>query len=163
VPRLAPASAHGGPRARDGRGYLLVGAEGSGKSSFARIGEAAGARVVSDDLVLCDAAGERPELLGAPFRSTHRADYGPGRWPVSAVLFPRHGTRAAWAPVTELLARGRILANLPFVGDAAGDERLDRVVERLATRVPCLELTFALDASFVELLRTGPPAGRPGT
>lgn len=141
-----------------GRGYLLVGAAGSGKSSWARIGEAAGAHVVSDDLVLCDAAGERVELLGAPFRSTHRADYRPGRWPLDAVLFPHHGSRAAWSPAAGLVARARILANLPFVSDAAGDARVERVVERLCTRAPCLDLSFALDPSFVDLLRAGPPA-----
>ncbi len=142
----------------DGRAFLLVGAPGSGKSSFAALGERAGARVLSDDLVLLDRADGAFEALGAPFRSTHVARYGPGRWPLAAVLFPRRGSPAAWVPCRALTARARILANLPFVSDAAlGAERSAALVDRLASDVPCLELTFGLDPTFVELLRRPPP------
>jgi hypothetical protein len=143
----------------DGRAFLLVGPEGSGKSSFARIGAGAGALVVSDDLVLVETAPAGIELLGAPFRSTHVTDVGPGRWPVAALLFPRRAARASWTPAPPLIARARVLANLPFIADApAEDERPGRLVETLVALVPCLDLGFALDASFVDLLRGGLPA-----
>jgi hypothetical protein len=157
LPQRGAMLLHAAGLAVGGRGYLLVGPEGSGKSSWARLGEQGGARVVSDDLVLVEATRRGVELLGAPFRSTHEANYGPGRWPLAAILFPRHGERAAWSPAASLIARARILANLPFVAEAtARDGRVDRLVERLATDVPCLDLTFALDLAFLELLRSGP-------
>ena len=135
--------------------FLLVGSEGSGKSTWAALAERAGARVLSDDLVLVDGGGVRLEALGSQFRSTHRADYRPGRWPVSAILFPRHGESPAWSPCDGMLARARLAANLPFVSSALErDPRVAAVVERLATAVPCGELTFGLDAAFVELLRS---------
>ncbi len=138
----------------DGRGFILVGPEGSGKSSWARLGESAGCRVLSDDLVLLDGARADLEVLGAPFRSTHRADYRPGRWPLAAVLFPRHGERAAVEPCDALISRARLVANLTFIAEAVEkDDRIPPMLERLTSNVPCAELTFALDGSFVELLR----------
>lgn len=136
------------------RGFILVGAEGSGKSSWARVGESAGCLVLSDDLVMLDGAGPKLEVLGAPFRSTHDADYRPGRWPLAAVLFPRHGERAAVEPCEALIARARLVANLTFIAEAVErDDRIPPMLERLTSTVPCAELTFALDGSFVDLLR----------
>jgi len=158
LPQRGAALLHAAALAVEGKGYLLVGAEGSGKSSWARLGEQGGATVVSDDLVLVETTGDGVELLGAPFRSTHIADYRPGRWPVAAILFPRHGAPATWSRAAALIARARILANLPFVAEAtARDNRVERLVERLATGVACLDFTFALDLTFLELLRSGPP------
>ena len=138
--------------------FLLVGSEGSGKSTWAALGERAGARVLSDDLVLVDGGGPRLEALGSPLRSTHRADYRPGRWPVSAILFPRHGEVPAWTACDGMLARARLAANLPFVSSALQrDPRVAAVVERLATAVPCRDLTFGMDPSFVDLLRRSTP------
>jgi hypothetical protein len=137
----------------EGRAFLLVGGEGSGKSTWARLGESRGARVLSDDLVLVDGSGSELEALGAPFRSTHVADYRPGRWPLAALLFPRHGTPPALNPVDKLSARARIVANLPFVAEAiADDDRLPTVLSRVVRSVACSELRFALEPSFVELL-----------
>ena len=162
LPARGAALVHAAGILVEGQGYLLVGPEGSGKSSFAEIGERGGAYVVSDDLVLCDTAEGRAELLGAPFRSTHRGPKRPGRWPLVALLFPHHGEGARWSPAPGIVARGRLLANLPFVADAAGrDGRIDAVVERLAA-VPCLDLTFALDPGFLDLLREGPDETRRG-
>jgi hypothetical protein len=140
----------------EGRAHLLVGPESSGKSTWAALGEAAGGRVISDDLVLLDGSGERVEALGSPFRSTHRADYRPGRWPLHSVLFPRHGEPAALRAVSELLATARLSANLPFVSEAvATDPRIAAALRGVVRTVECAELTFSPDPSFVALLSGG--------
>jgi hypothetical protein len=140
-----------------GRAFLLVGSEGSGKSSWARIGEDAGAQVLSDDLVLVDGSAGTPEVLGSPFRSTHVADYRPGRWPLSAIFFPRHGEEAASSPADSLLAKARIVANMTFIAEAVGsDERIAPLLDSLTATVPCAELTFGLEPSFMEILRSWP-------
>jgi hypothetical protein len=139
------------------RAFLLVGAEGSGKSSWARIGERAGAHVLSDDLVLTDGAGARLEALGSPFRSTHRADYRPGRWPLAAIFFPHHGTPAASRRAESLLAKARLVANLTFIAEAVErDRRIAPLLDRIADTVPCAELTFGLEPSFMDILRNWP-------
>lgn len=154
LPQRGGALLHAAGLVVDGFGFVLVGPEGAGKSTWVRLGEAAGARPVSDDLVLVDGAEEGPMLLGSPFHSTHRADYRPGRWPVGAILFPSHAAVARIEPVTPLIARARLLANLPFIADAPEeDPGVGRLVERLSGAVPCAELAFARDGEFVELLR----------
>jgi len=150
------------------RAFLLAGAEGSGKSTWARIGEQSGGQVLSDDLVLVDGSSGQLEALGAPFRSTHLADYRPGRWPLAALLFPRKGSPAALGQVSDLIASARLSANLPFVSEGVGrDPRIDRVVSEAVDAVACAELTFPPDDSFVELLRsmpaTPPRRNGPGT
>lgn len=146
----------------DGRAFLLVGAEGSGKSTWARLGEEGGARVLSDDLVPLDAAAGRLLALGSPFRSTHRGAATPGRWPLAAILFPRHGSPPAALPVGELLATARLAANLTFVAEGLDrDERIAAVLRRAAARVACAELTFAPEPSFLGLLRDWPAGGPP--
>jgi len=154
LPSRGGALVHAAALVVDGRAFALAGAEGSGKSTWAREGEHGGANIVSDDLILVDREGEAFVVAGAPFRSTHRVDFRRGRWPLAAILFPRHGARPGLAPVPPLLAQARIVANLPFVAEALDrDERLRAVVERLVERVPCRELTFAPDPGFIGLLR----------
>jgi hypothetical protein len=138
----------------EGRAFLLVGPEGSGKSTWVRLGQRAGARVLSDDVVLVDGAGPEPEALGSPLRSTYDGEQLRGRWPLAALLFPRHGRPALDREVSGLLARARLTANLPFIAEGvARDERIGSMLERLARSVPCADLTFGLDPGFLELLR----------
>jgi len=56
--------------------------------------------------------------------------------------------------VTPLLARARLTANLPFIADGLEtDPRISELLARLVDETPCRELTFALDSSFMALLR----------
>jgi len=141
----------------DGRGFLLVGPEGSGKSTWVRLAAEAGATALSDDLNLVDGSGSGIELLGGPFRSTYKAELLQGRWPLTAILFPVHGERPSWRPATTLAAQVRLAANLPFIADAIEqDPRISELLQRFASAVPCSELTFAKEAGFVDLLRRWP-------
>ena len=138
----------------DGRAFLLTGASGSGKSTWARAAREEGARVVSDDTVVVDAASGVVELLGTPVRAHEAHPGGAGRWPVAALLHARWGTPPGLAPVAPLAFHARLAANLPFLGSAWGrDARLETVADVLAQRVPHRELTFSPDPGFVALLR----------
>ena len=55
LPSRGAALLHAAGLVLDGRGFVLAGAESSGKSTWARLGEERGGIVVSDDLVLLDA------------------------------------------------------------------------------------------------------------
>ena len=154
LPRVEAGLVHAAGLVVRGRAFLLVGPAGSGKTTWARLGRQGGALVLSDDLVLVSARDARLEALGAPFRSTEAGTTGPGRYPLAALLFPRHGRPAALSrQVPGLVARARLTANLPFVSEGlAHDAQLAVLVERLATAAPCRELTFDLDPSFLALL-----------
>lgn len=160
LPSRSAGMFHGAGLVVSGMGFLLVGPEGSGKSSWARIAGEAGVRVLSDDVVVIDGSNGRFEVLGTPFRSTYRADYRPGRWPLAAVLFPVQGSPPEWRKAPRLLSQARLIANLPFVAEGLeSDGRIEALVGRVAGEVPCGELTFGLDPSFLRLLAAWPPAG----
>lgn len=138
----------------DGRAFLLIGPEGAGKSTFARIAGAGGAQVISDDAVLVDGAGGGLFLLGSPIRAHEATRPGPGRWPVAAILHARHGAQSRLDAVDRVTAQAVVTANLPFVVSGWGrDARLNALVTHLAESVPHRRLTFAPDPSFVGVLR----------
>lgn len=145
------------------RAFVLTGPEGSGKSSWARLGEQCGGHVLSDDVVLLDGQGSSVEALASPLRSTHVIHHRPGRWPLAAILFPRKAADAGYDPVSSMVAQARIAANLPFVADGLGDdERIGSAIERLVREIRCADLRFALDGAFVDLLRRWPHGGGAG-
>jgi len=141
----------------DGRAFVMVGAEGAGKTTWSALGARDGAHVVSDDLVLIDGVGAQPVVAGAPFRSTAQGELRPGRWPLAALLFPHHGTSTAVAPIPVMLGQARVAANLPFIAEGIEqDARIGDLVERLAGETPCAQLTFGLEGSFLPALRSWP-------
>lgn len=137
----------------DDRAFLLVGASGTGKSTWAAVVREAGGLVLSDDLVLVETAPD-PRALSSPFRTRPFGQKPPGHWPIAAVLFARHGADPALGPVTPLAARARLAANVLYVeADFRAAMDGDGPLPALA-RVPARELTFAPDPSFVPLLRS---------
>ncbi len=152
LPRHGALILHSGAVLVGERGFLLLGQAGAGKSTFVTHAIAAGARAVSEDLNLVVCEDDLCLLAGSPFRTRIHRGPGPGRWPLAALLVPRHGTTAALEPVDRLMVSARLQGNIPFVGDcwmqvpggAALTARLDEV--------PARRLTFAPDPSFVPLL-----------
>jgi hypothetical protein len=157
LPSRGGAAIHAAGIVLDGRGFVLPGASGAGKSTAAALAESRGALVASDDLVLVDGAGGRAELLGSPFRSSHPTACPRGRWPLAGILLPEKGPEARLDPAPRWAVKARLLSNMTFVADLVGeDPRVGAVVERLAGEVPSAVLTFARDPSFVDLLRRFP-------
>jgi hypothetical protein len=160
LPARGAALLHAAGLVLDDRGFVLVGAEGSGKSTWAARGEDGGAIVLSDDVVLIDRSASGHDLLGAPFRSTHRTVRRRGRWPLAAILFPDHGSPARISSVATILAKARIAANLTFIAEAVqSDDQVAGLIDGLATRTPCARLTFPPDPSFLGPLRAWPQGG----
>lgn len=151
LPRRPAGLIHAASAVVDGRGWLLVGHEGSGKSTWARTAEQGGARVVSDDLSMIDRGRGEWELCDAPFHSTHVVEHRPGRWPLAGLLFPAHGA-AGLAPVSTLAARVGWLANLPFL-DGALDEPHVATLGEATEAIDCRQLTFSPDPGWLDLLR----------
>jgi hypothetical protein len=138
----------------DGRAFVLCGAAGTGKSTWAELARGAGARWLTDDLTFIDGADASVSVLSTPIRAYRPAPEPPGRFPLAALLLSEHGPCPRLAPVATLVATARLAANLPFV--SAWIERqpsIARTVQALVARVPPRRLTFAREASFVELLR----------
>jgi hypothetical protein len=154
LPAVGGALVHGAAVVIDGRAFALVGASGSGKTTWATLARSAGAIFLSDEMAFIDGAGARVEALSVPIRGNHPEPHGPGRWPLAAWLFPAHGAEARLDPMPSLLATASLAANLPFVsGLLEKDGPLASVLESLLSSAPSYRLTFARDTSFMEPLR----------
>lgn len=165
LPSRGGALLHAAGIVLDGRAFVLVGAEGAGKTTWTLLARDGGAGVLSDDLVVV-APGPAGglEALSTPFRSAQYGTLPAGRWPLAAFLLPVHRAAAALEPAAPLALRARLTANLPFVVEAIGrDPRISELPERLAAAAPARTLAFARDPSFLPLLRgfAPPSAARP--
>jgi hypothetical protein len=139
---------HGAAVVLDRRAFLLVGPEGAGKSTFARVAVEQGENVLGEDLALIDAADGRVQVLASPFRVENATGTGPGRWPLAAVLVPRHADRPAVEAVSRLHVVSMLSANLPYLDPEAAVDVADGVLDR----VPARRLAFRPDPSFLDPL-----------
>lgn len=138
----------------EGRAFVLIGAEGAGKTTFARLAAEGGVPVLSDDQVLVVTNGGRCEAVAAPIRNRDFPGPGRGRWPVASFLLPAHGRVASLAPVPRIDLSARLAANRLYVAATPGPSfGPGDALERLSEGAPARKLTFAPDPSFLDLLR----------
>jgi hypothetical protein len=135
------------------RAFLLVGPSGCGKTTWARTAADAGLPILSDDCVLVESVDGRLVALGSPFRSKDFPSAGPGRWPVAAILIPRHAAEPSLAPVSRLMLEARIAANLLFsAGVWESHPTAVRAASAIADGAPARVLSFRPDASWIQLV-----------
>jgi hypothetical protein len=135
-----------------GRGFVLVGAEGSGKSTWARGMAASGAIALGDDIALVLPSATGFDLVGSPLRAKEFGGGTPGRWPLAAILIPRQAERPSLSPASGLEVHAALAANLPFAIDR-GIEPFLAVAEALA-RTPARRLAFTRTDAGAALLST---------
>jgi len=133
--------------------YLLIGPSGCGKTTWARSAAEAGLPVLSDDVVLLDAADGSLIALGSPFRSKDFPSPGRGRWPVAAILIPQHAAEPGIAPVSRLMLEARVAANLLF-SSASWDSHAAATgaAASIAAGAPARILSFRPDASWIPVV-----------
>jgi len=139
--------------APDGRGFLLAGHSGAGKSTSARLwAEHSGARVLSDDRIILRRENGRVRMYGTPWHG----DAGiaeAAACPLDAILVLAH----AESNVLQPLGPATVSAEL-FVRSFVPHHSPDGVsfvlgfYDRLTREVPCYEFSFVPDFSAVEAL-----------
>ena len=138
----------------NGSGLLFTGESGAGKSTLANMwSREKGVTVLSDDRTIVRYIDGEFRMYGTPWHG--EAKFGSPRGvKLEKVLFLRHGVKnslrplAATESVTQLL-----LCSFPPHWDAAGMEFTMRFFEKVATRVPCHELSFEPDKRVVEMIK----------
>lgn len=141
---------HAASAVLDGRGFVLIGAEGSGKSTWARGMASAGAIALGDDIALVLPSPTGFDLVGSPLRAKEFGGGTPGRWPLAAILLPRHAEQPSLSPVSGLEVHAALAANLPFATDR-GIEPFLSVAATLA-RTPARRLAFTRTDAGAALL-----------
>lgn len=128
---------HGAGLVRGGRGLLLLGPSGTGKTTAAR--NAAGAIVLNDDLVaLLPGAPGAWRLLATPFSNATQVRPAPGQAPLAGILRLRPAPEPAIQPLSAGRAVAELLGAVPvLVADAQRLPPLLERLNRLAAAAPC--------------------------
>jgi hypothetical protein len=145
---------HGcGVIASDGRGLLLTGHSGAGKSTSSRLwSRHAGSRVLSDDRIILRRENGRVWMYGTPWHGDAgiaEAD----RAPLDGIYVLAHGDRNEVRPLSRTTASAELFAR-SFVPHHSTDA-ITFVLEffsKVTDCVPCSEFTFVPDFTAVEAL-----------
>jgi hypothetical protein len=145
---------HGcGVIAPNGRGLLLTGHSGAGKSTSSRLwSNQTGARVLSDDRIILRLEKGRVWMYGTPWHGDAgiaEAD----RWPLDGIFVLAHGDRNALRPLGRTVAAAELYARsfVPHHSPAAVAFNLE-FLSKVTTRVPCFDFSFVPDITAVEVL-----------
>ncbi len=147
---------------RDGAAFLFLGRSGAGKTTVARLSQAQGAEVLSDDLnALCAGGGAGTAGAGcAVLKLPFTGDLGERRAvrpavPLGALLRLVQDTADALVPLSRAETLACMLACAPFVNvDPHRRERLEEVLLDLAVAAAprAFALRFSLQGGFWSIL-----------
>jgi hypothetical protein len=145
---------HGcGVIAPDGRGLLLTGHSGAGKSTSARLwSKQSGARVLSDDRIILRREKGRVWMYGTPWHG----DAGiaeSDRWPLDGIFVLAQAPSNALRPLGSVEASAELYAR-SFVPPHSADA-VTFILEffgKVTSQVPCFEFSFVPDLTAVEVL-----------
>ena len=144
---------HGALVAVNGRGVLLPGVSGAGKTTISgQLAQASGFEVLSDDRAAVRRTSEGYMAWGTPWPGTggHAVNRGV---PLVAIAFLAQAPSPAIVPIAlrDAIARIAPVASIPWY-DREGGARTFEGVAELCRRVPLSVLQFAPDPSVVPLV-----------
>ena len=164
---------HGAAAEVEGQGILCVGVSGTGKSTLARLLDAAGATVLTDERPVlrqwpAPAAGRAPSaafrVYGSPWPSS--AGFAREAWaPLRRIYFIEHGETDRMTPLSPRDAVSRLIhvATIPWQDPILLDPCL-ATIDALLTALPCAVLSFRPTPAVVDLIRDDlrrPASGAP--
>jgi hypothetical protein len=145
---------HGcGVIAADGRGLLLTGHSGAGKSTSSRLwSKTIGARVLSDDRIILRREKGRIWMYGTPWHGDAgiaEAD----RWPLDGIFVLAHGDKNELRPLSRTTASAELYAR-SFVPHHSSDAVAFNLefFSKVTMDVPCFDFAFLPDFTAVEVL-----------
>ncbi len=153
---------HGTAAEVDGQGILCVGVSGMGKSTLARLLDAAGATVLTDERPVVrqwptPASGAAPSaafrVYGSPWPSS--AGFARNAWaPLRRIYFLEHGATDRLTPLPSRDAVSRLIhvATIPWQDPVLLDPCL-ATIEALLGALPCAVLAFRPTPAVVDLIR----------
>ena len=138
----------------DGRGILLAGRSGDGKTTSANLWS--GERritILSDDRIIVRSGEGAFRMFGTPWHG--EAGFAVNaEAPVAAIFLLEHGSASVAVPVSaEAAVASMIPRCFPPFYDRAGVERVLESLSVLALSVPCFRLPFMPDRTAVEAVR----------
>ncbi|MBT8468780.1 MAG: hypothetical protein HKN10_17500 [Myxococcales bacterium] len=138
----------------DGRGFVLCGRSGAGKTTLCGLADELDLQILSDELNAVRPTGGSFELLAMPFAGDFgRAPRRHPPYPVTGLLGLRQGGAPSVSLCSKAEAVSRVVASCPYVNaDPCLVDRLTSRAEQLVERLPLRVLTFAKDPRFWSVL-----------
>jgi hypothetical protein len=138
-----------------GRGHLFVGVSGAGKTTTARLWEAAGANIVSDDRVIVRELDGVMHMYGTPWHGEAELAIATSV-PLAGVYLLTQAPDNALQSLSHAEAVARLFrCTFPMFHDADALDFTLSFLAKLAAAVPVRELQFVRDGSAVELVMKG--------
>lgn len=138
----------------NGKGYIFSGFSGAGKSTMARqwLGKR-GVRLLNDDRVIVREMRRNFYAFGTPWHGEiNKCD--PGMVRLKAIFLIKHGRENKVRPLSlSEAAAGLIARSFSPLWDREGMGKTMEVIERLARKVPCYELSFKPDKGVINYIR----------
>jgi hypothetical protein len=138
----------------NGQGYLLVGHSGAGKTTSAQLWleDRPAVVVLSDDRIILRFQQGKPWIYGTPWHGEAQLA-APRSAPLTAIFLLQKAERPGLVPLPAPLAVSRLFACsfVPFHSAEAIGFALE-LLETVVSQVPCAELRFRRDRSFLELV-----------
>jgi hypothetical protein len=143
----------------EGRAYVFSGRSNAGKTTLARKAEAAGARVLSDDINLVIPEGGSYCAHKVPFTGEfgRRAENlsGAGSYPLGGLALLEKAPASTAAPVRPAEAVAGLFANCPFVNDDAEEfPAVMDILTSLVAQTPIIRLGVARDDPYEAVMAT---------
>lgn len=140
-----------------GRGYLLSGQSGRGKTTVARFwAQQAGAAILSDDRIIVRKDGDVFWMYGTPWHGEGQFASA-GRSRLKRIIFLRHGGDNRQVQVSGAAAAAALFSCVfPTFHSREGLEFTLGFCEALTRSIPCYELRFVPDGRIVEFLQATP-------
>ena len=138
-----------------GRGHLFVGVSGAGKTTTARLWEAAGASIVSDDRVIVREVDGVMLMYGTPWHGEAELAIATSA-PLAGVYLLMQARENALQTPSHAEAVARLFrCTFPVFYDADALDFTLSFLTKVAATVPVRELQFVKDRSAVELVLKG--------
>jgi hypothetical protein len=137
-----------------GAGYLFPGQSGAGKTTTARLWEATpGTQVLSDDRIILRESDGQFRMYGTPWHGEAELSAAASA-PLRGIFFLRHGERNELTPLGPLETAARLFScGFPTFYNPQGLDFTLAFYEKVATAIPCFELSFVPEQGAVEFIR----------
>ncbi len=134
-------------------GWLFVGMSGAGKSTMAKIWQAAGKKILGDDRIILRRRNGVLRIYGTPWPG-EVGIASPDSAPLTNIFFLEKSSRNVIRPVSPMEAVTRLLAcSFPPLYNKQGMEFILDFFSQVIRDIPCYELGFVPDAGVIDFLR----------
>lgn len=136
-----------------GYGYLFLGKSTHGKSTIAKLWSENDATVLNDDRIIVREKDGEFWMYGTPWHGDFN-ELSPKALPIRKIFFLKHGENNSLIPKSGAEAVSMMLTRaFPTLWDQKGMDYTLGLLDRMANKLPCYELSFLPDKKIIDFVR----------